>query len=107
MPRAAGNSILLTGVHGQSPQDIPSFALGDGTVVAAYTTRPGKDRVDGANPLCVIWREHATSDNVRITRWSEPTAQKMQQGGRRHAFVEAAADCETVAELRALWEEEG
>ena len=72
-------------------------------MVEAYTTRPGKDRVDGANPLCVIWREHATSDNVKITIWSEPTAQKMQQGGRRRAFVEAAADCETVAELRELW----
>ena len=108
MPRAAGNSILLTGVHGQSPQSIHSFALSDGTVVAAYTTRPGKDRADGANPLCAIWRAHTkTTEDVKITIWSEPTAQKMKHGGGRHAFVEAAADCETVAELRALWEEEG
>jgi hypothetical protein len=108
MPRAAGNSILLTGVHGQSAQNIPSFTLSDGTVVPAYVTKPGEDAVDGRNPLCAIWRVHTkTSDDVKITIWSEPTAQRMQIGGRRHAFVEAAADCETVAELRALWEEQG
>ena len=107
MPRAPGTSTALTGVTGQKAQTIRAFTLESGRGVEAYTTRPGKDRVDGANPLCVIWREHATSDNVRITIWSEPTAQRMQIGGRRHAFVEAAADCKTVAELRALWEEQG
>ena len=64
MPRAPGTSTALTGVTGQKAQTIRAFTLESGRGVEAYTTRPGKDRVDGANPLCVIWREHATSDDV-------------------------------------------
>ena len=104
MPRAPGTSTALTGVTGQEAQTIRAFTLESGKRVEAFTTRPGKDRVDSANPLCAIWREHTkSSDDVKITIWSEPTAQRMQIGGGRHAFVEAAAECETVAELRQVW----
>ena len=99
MPSLPGTSTALTGVTGQKAQTIRAFTLESGRRVEAFTTRPGNDRVDGANPSIVIWREHATSDNVPITRWSTPTAQKMKHGGRRHAFVEAAADCTTIGEL--------
>ena len=101
MPRAATS---LTGVHGQSAQSIPSFTLGDGTVVAAYVTKPGADDVDGRNPLCAIWSAHATSDDTQIARW-EPTAQRMQPGKSKHKFFVAAAHCKTVGELRRVWEQ--
>ena len=107
MPRAPGTSTALTGVTGQKAQTIRAFTLESGKRVEAFTTRPGKDRVDGANPLCVIWREHTkSSDDVPIRIWA-PTAQKMKHGGRRHAFVEAAADCTTIGELRQVWEQHG
>ena len=91
MPRAAGTATSLTGVHGQSPQRIPSFTLISRRRVAAYVTKPNEDDVDGRNPLNAIWSEHATSDDVRIARW-EPTAQRMQPGKSKHKFFEAARD---------------
>ena len=106
MPRAAGTATSLTGVHGQSPQSIPSFTLSDGAVVAAYVTKPGADDVDGRNPLCAIWSAHATSDDTQIARW-EPTAQRMQPGKSKHKFFVAAAHCKTVGELRRVWESQG
>ena len=95
MPRAATS---LTGVHGQSPQRIPSFSLISGRRVAAYVTKPNEDDVDGTNPLHAIWDEHAT-DDVQIVRW-EPTAQRLQPGRSKHKFFVAAAHCKTVGELR-------
>ena len=103
MPRAADTATALTGITGQSPQRIPSFLLSDGTVVAAYVTKPNEDDVDGRNPLHAIWSKHATSDDVRIARW-EPTAQRMQPGKSKHKFFVAAAHCKTVGELRRVWE---
>ena len=102
MPRAARTATSLTGVHGQSPQRIPSFTLLSGRRVAAYVTNPNADDVDGTNPLHAIWSEHE-GDDVRITRW-EPTAQRMQPGKSKHKFFVAAAHCKTVGELRRVWE---
>ena len=105
MARAADTATALTGVTGQV-QRIPSFLLISGRRVAAYVTKPNADDVDGRNPLHAIWSEHATSDDVRITR-RLPIAQQMTQNGRRHKFFVAAADCKTVGELRRVYELQG